>query len=158
MSMNIIGDLAKSVTGSNISDLGNNLIVGYKFYVFIGPIGLGFNRVSGIERTYNYQPLQVGGVNDKLKLLRRPIEQASTLILEDGGMQISAAKMKLYFEGGPRDILILLCTSSGKIKDVIVISEAVISKVNISTLDAQDSRLIVNTIEMTYTNFTRMGM
>ena len=52
MSMNVIGDLAQFVTGSNISDLGNNLIVGYKFYVFIGLISLGFNRISAIERPY----------------------------------------------------------------------------------------------------------
>ncbi len=143
---------------SNISDLANNLVVGYKFYVFIGAFSFAFNKVSGIETVYNYEPLQVGGVNDSLKFLKKQLLQPSTIVFEDGGMKISAANMKLCFNGSPKEILVLLCTTSGKITNVIAVHNAVISKINIGELDAERSSLVVHSIEMFYTSFSRIPL
>ncbi|MBP0979354.1 MAG: phage tail protein [Oscillospiraceae bacterium] len=150
-------DFEQSAESQNISDLARNLIVGYKFYVFIGSISLAFNRVSGIERTYNYHPLQEGGVNNSLTFLSSPIEQPSTLVFEDGGMRISIAEMKVYFNSYPKEILVLLCSDSGEIKNVIAIHNAVVSKISIGNLDAEASKLVVNNIEMKYTGFSRLN-
>ena len=151
------GLVGQSMESQNISDLARNMIVGYKFYVFIGHISLAFNRVSGIEKTYNYRPLQEGGVNDSLTFLSAPIEQPSTLIFEDGGMRISIIDMKMYFNSTPKEILVLLCSASGEIKNIIAVHNAVVSKISVDNLDAESSRLIVNNIEMTYTGFSRLN-
>lgn len=142
----------------NISNLANNLVVGYKFYVFIGPISLAFNKVSGIETVHNYEPLQVGGINDSLTFLKKPLSQHSTIMFEDGGIRISVANMKLCFNSSPKEVLVLLCTASGKVTDLIAINNAVVSKVNIGELDAEKSGLAVNNIEMIYTSFSRIPL
>lgn len=142
----------------DIYSLANGLIVGYKFYVFIGAVSLAFNKVSGIEQTYNYQTLQEGGVNNKLNFLQRPLESPSTIVFQDGGMTISAAKMKECFDTLPKEVLVLLCTASGKIKNVIIVKNAVISRVNIGQLDAGQSELVVSDIEMMYTGFSRIQL
>lgn len=150
-------DMGQVGISQNISDLSTNLIVGYKFYVFIGPISLAFNRVSGIENTYNYRHLQEGGVNDSLIFLQEPVNQPSTLVFEDGGMQVSLVNMKLCFDSSPKEVLVLLCTASGDIKNIIAVQNAVISKVDIENIDAEESKLVVNKISMIYTGFSRIN-
>lgn len=156
---NILSSISNSIASllsKNVSDLANNLVIGYKFYVFIGPLSLAFNKISGIEQNYNYETIQEGGVNDRVTLVPGIIQQPSTLHLENGGMTISVLEMTQCFNSSPKEVLILLCTASGKITNVIDIDDAVVSKVSIGDLDANDSSVVITNIEMSYTGMTRI--
>ena len=149
--------ILSTLFGKNITDLSNDIVIGYKFYVFVGAVSLAFNKISGIEEKTNYQTVQEGGVNNKLTFLTAPIDQPSTLVLEDGGLIISLVSMKLCFGSGPKDVIILLCNPGGSINNVLMIKDAVVSRVSISDLSADESKVVVNSIEMSYTGFTRIA-
>ncbi len=153
----MIGESAStdSVVSANISDLASKLVVGYKFYVFIDVVELAFNKVSAIEKYYDYQTVQQGGANDELFFLRKPLEQPSKLVFEDGGMTTSVVNMKLCFNDEPKEILVLLCSADGTVRDVITIKNAVVSKVSLGSLDAERSELVVNSIEVMHSGFSR---
>ena len=151
-------DLTSGMLSRNISDLANRLVVGYKFYVFIDAIQLAFNRISTIEECYDYQTLQQGGDNNSLVFLRKPLEQPSRLVFEDGGMTISSINMKLCFNDEPKEILILLCSADGTVRSGIAIHNAVVSKVSLGQFDAERSELIVNSIEMLHSGFSRVSL
>lgn len=135
-----------------------NLVIGYKFYVFVNELSFAFNKVSEMERTYEYLPLQEGGINSQLRLLRKPVSQPSTMTFQEGGMATTEKKIKEVFNSTPKEILVLLCSSQGKIQQAIAVHNAVLSKIKVSELDAQSSQLVVNTLEVMYTGVTRLPM
>ena len=141
---------------NNINNLANNLVVGYKFYVFVDVVKLAFNKISTVEKYYDYQPVQQGGVNDSLTFLRKPLEQSSKIVFEDGGMTVSVVNMKLCFDDEPKEILILPCSADGMVRGVIAVHNAVVSKVSLGQFDAERSELLVNSIEMMHTGFSRL--
>jgi len=146
---------ASKVSG-NIKNISRTLVVGYKFYLFIGPVNLAFNKISGIENNYEYMAVQQGGVNDRLVMLKKPIDQPSRMILEDGGVSISITNMKLYFNSTPKEILIMMCNSVGEILNIAEVHNAVVSKVSLGPFDANRSEVAVNNIEMLYAGFSRL--
>ena len=143
------------ILSKDISSLASNLIIGYKFYVFIDSVSLAFNKVDGIEQSFNYQTVQEGGLNDQMHFLPSALDNFSTLRFEDGGMTISLDKMQKCFNSVPKEILVLLCTSTGKVVNVVIIHNAVIAKIGIGQLDANSSLVAVNNIDMNYTGFSR---
>lgn len=162
--MSALSSLGSSITSKlaamssqNISDLAKNMVVGYKFYVFIDAANLAFNRIEGIEQNFNYQTVQEGGLNEQIHFLPLGLENFSTLRFEEGGMLISEDIMKRCFNSVPKEILVLLCTREGKVVNIIVVHNVVISKIGIGPLDANNSAVVVNSMELNYTGFSRIG-
>ena len=127
----------------------------YKFQVFINNIRMGFSRVTNIEESIETEPLQEGGVNDRVYSLRAPVRGEKTLVLERGAgtRGLVLELLTLRFRVGqriPGTMLILVSGRDGAITNNYEVHGAVNKKCKVGNLDAMSSEVLIESFELTY--------
>ena len=140
---------------STILNLHPDPVPGYKFQVFINNIRFGFSKVTNIETAVETEPLQVGGVNDRVYSLRTPVKAERTLVLERGvaSRGIAFTLITLRLDVGqriPNDIYIFISNRNGVVTNLYSVHGAVVKKIRLSDLNAMSSDVLIESFEMTY--------
>lgn len=128
---------------------------GYNFFVELNGIAMSFSRVSGLGRGASMQPIQEGGLNSRIQYLRGASEEQS-LILEYGTTSDTEA-LNILMPGRylPKGVYInVMDDAFNSSKSGYALSGCYIKKINFGELNASDSRLLINTIEITYDHMT----
>lgn len=128
---------------------------GYKFQVFIQNVPMGFSRVTNIEQSVETEPLQEGGVNDRVYSLCRPQSTERTMMFERGtaGRGLAPTIFARRFAVGqrlPEDILILVMNRSGLPARAYFVHGAVVRRCTWSDLDAMSGALLIERFEIAY--------
>jgi len=128
---------------------------GYKFCVFVQNIPLGFSRVTNIEESIETEPLQEGGVNDRVYSLCRPQSGERTMVFERGAggqnFALSAASLRLMVgQRLPEDVIIMVLDRNGAPGRVFFLHGAVVRKCTYSDLDAMSGQLQIDRFELAY--------
>lgn len=130
-------------------------IPSYKFQVFINNFRMGFSRVTNIEESFDTEPLQEGGVNDRVYSLRTPVKSERTLVLERGAgtRGLVTELLTRGFTVGkriPNDVFILIGGRDGAIVKMYQVHGAVVKKCRLGNLDAMSSEVLIETFELSY--------
>ena len=127
----------------------------YNFFVEINGIAMSFSRVTGLGRSTSMQPVQEGGFNSRVHFLRGNAEEQS-LTLEYGTTTDTTALEQLipgrYLPKGVYINVMDDAFSSSKCS--YALSGCYIKRINFGDLSASESRLIINSIEITYDHMT----
>ena len=124
---------------------------GYNFFVEINGIAMSFSRVSGLSKSASMEPMQEGGFNGRVHFLRGNMEDQS-LTLEYGTTTDTKALEQLvpgrYLPKGVYINVMDDAYNSSKLS--YALSGCYIKRINFGELNASDSRLIINNIEIVY--------
>lgn len=128
---------------------------GYKFQVYIQNLCLGFSKVTNIENSIETEPLQEGGVNDRVYSLRKPQSTERTMLFERGiasrGLVMMALSLRLAVgQRLPEDIMILVMGRDGLPGKVYFVHGAVVKKCTYSDLDAMSGEVLLERFEIAY--------
>lgn len=127
----------------------------YKFKVYIQNIEMGFTKVTSIEDSIDTDPLQEGGVNDRVYSLAKPVTAERTLVLERGFTfrGIGMALLTYRLAVGQRmtsDIVITVNKQDGSVGNIFLIHGATLKRLSYSDLDAASSGSLIETMEFSY--------
>lgn len=130
-------------------------IPSYKFQVFVNNIRMGFSRVTNIEESFETEPFQEGGVNDRVYSLRTPVKAERTIVLERGagsrGMVLELLSMSFRVGNRlPSGVLILVSGRDGAITEIYSLQGVVVKKCRIGSLDAMSSEVLIESFELAY--------
>lgn len=131
-------------------------IPGYKFMVYIQNVAMGFSKVTNIENSIETEPLQEGGVNDRVYSLRHPQSAERTMTFERGTVfSTGALQMLLTFRFAvgqrlPEDIMILVMGRNGIPAKTYFVHGAVVKKCAWSDLNAMSGELLMERFEIVY--------
>lgn len=123
----------------------------YNFYVEINGIVMSFSRVSGVGRGVSLQSHHEGGMNGRTHFLRGNQEE-QTITLEYGVSTDTTALEQLmpgrYLEKGV--YINVLNDAFENTKCSYSLSGCYIKNIRFGELSANDSRLVISTLEITY--------
>ena len=124
---------------------------GYNFFVELNGIAMSFSRVSGLGRGTSFQSVQEGGLNGRVHYLRGTVEE-QTVTLEYGTTNDTAVLDQLvpgrYL---PKGVYINVMNDAFESSRCsYTLSGCYIKNIRFGELNASESRLMINTIELTY--------
>lgn len=132
----------------------------YRFKVMIGTVpGLNsqpvsFARASGLEMGLDYEDLQEGGINESTHVLTVPAKKNGTLVLERGvaGQKswVNQLKPGMYLGTWLR-VALTDAKDSKKILRAYEITGGVVTKWELSPLDALGHDVLIEKLEIQYT-------
>lgn len=127
----------------------------YRFRVYIKSLALGFSKITNLVQSVETEPLQEGGVNDRVYNLLRSCSAEHTLILERGvASRVNAAVLEgMRLAPGQRltsDVLITVHDRTGSVARVYVVQGATVRKISFSDLNAASGDLLIEQIELVY--------
>ena len=127
----------------------------YKFQVFVNNVRMGFSRVTNLEESFETEPFQEGGVNDRVYSLRTPVKAERTLVLERGagsrGMVLELLSMSFRVGNRlPSGVIILVSGRDGAINEIYTLQGVVVKKCRIGNLDAMSSEVLIESFELAY--------
>ena len=130
-------------------------IPGYKFKVYLQGLCMGFLRISNLENTIETEPLQEGGVNDRVYSLVKPVSTERTLVLERGvaGQGVTALLMMAQLAVGQRllaDIVITVHDRDGNIGQIFLVHGAVTKRISFEAIDAMSGQTLIQRFELAY--------
>ncbi len=128
------------------------LVLNYRFKVLIDNKVLSFMKVSGLGMDYETETMAEGGSALGGRIAAAARKSARTLRMEGGvygGGQSLLKTMKpgICLSSG---IVIMVMNAKGKIDIKFGTGEAFVTKWEVSDLDAEQGRVLVNTFEITY--------
>ncbi|MFR5601845.1 MAG: phage tail protein [Lachnospiraceae bacterium] len=130
-----------------------NYIPAYRFAVRLGGNRYDkvcFSKISGIERTLEYEEIQEGGNNDGPHLLALPHKKHSPLILEKGAAPVNSwiniIKPGMWL--GTWLEVVLLDNKGKETVRRFSIDDGLITKWEISGLDAMGNELLIEKLEI----------
>lgn len=134
--------------------MSKDLLNQYSFRVFLEgaeALELGFSRISGLQVGVETTTYQEGGVNDRVHLLRGPIQRGGTLRMERGvyagefcplyvtGTWLPALKPQVYAH-----------PSQKKPGKTYLFSNLIVKSWEVGTMDALEGRIMIDTFEVDY--------
>ncbi len=126
------------------------------FQVTIGNQMASFAKVSGMEQSMEYEPLQEGGMNWGPWLLPIPQKQLKTLRFERG-LQDAPSQLKLIPGMQiPEGIGVTVMDISGDLLASFVVKNVTVIKWELGVLDAQNSGVLLETFEIAYGEIFRV--
>ncbi len=127
-----------------------------QFTVYIGSASYGFAKISNIAAEMEYDSIVEGGRNWSPLLFRKPRSRQDVLTLEKGVRVPGAAGKNVVSVGA---VLSGLIISVGPDKDHCVrytFDQGVVTKVELSGLDAKGSEIFIRKLEIAHTGLRRM--
>jgi len=136
-------------------DLHPEPIPTYKFKVYMQLMCLGFSKITNIVRAVETEPLNEGGVNDRVYSLVRPCTQEKTLVMERGVAErgIVTKLLSSQFNVGRRissDVYITVHRRDGSVGKIFEVHGAVVKKVSFGPLDSMSGQVLIQTYELSY--------
>jgi phage tail-like protein len=148
----------------------NYPVTSFRFSVFIGPSSISggpdasFKEISGISATMSTEELLIGG--DNANCYRLPTQvKYSPLLLKRGVMKATselAIWTELILSSGlaiplmPKNIAVKLLNDHGNPLITWLFEGAYPTKYEVSSLNAMNNELLIETYELTYRKFTRI--
>lgn len=130
--------------------LGNN-----RFIVCIGGKRLSFAKVSNLVHSVEYESIPIGGINDSVYIAQNPTRQPQTITFERAVQKTNDIIQKLkpgVHLGKQVEIMILnMEKKSSKIEHSYYITDGVVTKCEISSLDAMGNEILIQKLEITHT-------
>lgn len=126
----------------------------FRFLVMTGKDGVytqtGFSKVSGFELTMEQEEIAEGGKNDGPHVLVAPHKKHQPLILERGVLPVSSwlYRLKPGMRLGTWLLVAVLDAYGGMTEKRIGISDGIVTKWELSGLDAMGNSLLVEKIEI----------
>ena len=136
---------------------GSNVIPSYSFEVTLDQIPVSFTKVRNIGGSIQYEAIVEGGNNDAPLLLKKPKSSPDTLILEKG--VTTSLKDKIFAmvkEGCMISEIQIDVKKDGKTVRSFYASNGVIVARQFSDLDASDSAVLIEALQIVHTGLTEM--
>ena len=130
----------------------------YRFRVVLGnvpgynPEVISFARASGLQLSLEYEELAEGGLNDRPHVLNNPAKKNGTLVLERGvaGKKGWMARMRPGLHLGTWLRISLMDARNDKILRSYEIEDGVVTKWELSPLDAMGHEVLIEKLEIQY--------
>lgn len=124
---------------------------GYNFFVEINGIAMSFSRVSGLGRSAAMQSFQEGGFNNRVHYLRGNMEEQSLTLEYGTTTEMAALDQLMPGRYLPKGVYIQVMNDAFESSQCSYsLSGCYIKKINFGELNASESRLMINSIEITY--------
>ena len=128
------------------------MVVGQHYFkVTFGNNNVSFAKVSGMERSMEYETLQEGGVNSGPRLLPLPQKQIKTMRFERGlqkrGFIINSLAPGMKIDSG---IGVSVLNPEGKAIAKFTVKDVTVVKWELGGLDAQGNGVLLETFEIAY--------
>ncbi len=136
-----------------MAELNRNYVPVYRFAVQLGDTGyekVCFSKISGIERSLDYEEIQEGGYNDSPHLLAVPHKKHGVLVLEKGAAVTDSWVSRIrpgMWLGTWMDI-VLLDARGNQTGRRFQIDDGLITKWEISGLNAMGSEILIERLEI----------
>ena len=124
---------------------------GYNFYVELNGIAMSFSRVSGLSRSASMQPFQEGGFNSRVHYLRGNMDEQSLTLEYGTTAEVKALDQLMPGRYLPKGVFVQVMNDAFENSHCSYsLSGCYIKRINFGELNASDSRLVINSIEITY--------
>jgi phage tail-like protein len=129
-----------------------DLILNNSFLVTIGMLKFSFTKVSNIVDSIETEVVAEGGDNWGVHNLMKARTRNQTLVLERGVLSGTAARLvdAAFTTGMPIYELTVIIMQHGSMKKAYTIVSGMVTKVEITSLDALRSEPLYKTIEITH--------
>lgn len=139
-------------------DIHGQLISNYRFKVLIDNNVVSFAKVSGLNMELETEMLLEGGHNGAGYIEAVPAKGAKTLRLQSGVLKNANSimdKMRpgIYLRQG---LVVMMLDAYGKTEIKYVAERALVTKWEVSEIDAQNGQVLINTFEIAYTQMKIM--
>ncbi len=139
-------------------DLHGQLVSNYRFKVLVDNNVLSFAKVSGLNMDLETEMISEGGHNGSGYIAAVPSKGTKTLQLQSGVLSKANSvmdKMKpgIYLKQG---LVIMMLDMQGKTMIKYVAERALVTKWEVSELDAQNGQVLIQTFEIAYTQLKIM--
>lgn len=135
----------------------DNLIPSYSFSVTLDEIPVSFSKVRNISGSVQYDAIVEGGNNDAPVLLKKPKSNPDTLILEKGVTTSTMdALLAVVKEGFMISNILINVNKNGKLVRSFYVTNGVITARQFSDLDASDSAVLIEALQITHTGLTEV--
>ena len=131
----------------------SDLITSYEFEVQLGlMVKIAFSRISGLSRSGDVGIIGEGGDNDSMHFYLKPRRKPDVLRCEKGvAIGVTSSVMSWVAEGLVINDIMIIVRQNGKMKKLLTIDKAVVTKIEFSDLDASSSKIMVKTLELQHT-------
>lgn len=134
------------------------LILNYRFKVLINNKVVSFAKVSGLNMDIETEVLAEGGHNGSGYIIAAPAKASKTLRLQRGVLTNDNSVLKkmqpgIYLNQG---IVIMMLDMKGQTQIKYVAERALVTKWEVSELDAQSGQVLIDTFEVAYTQLKIM--
>ena len=127
-----------------------NVVLNNGFRVDFGSRTFGFARVRNLSTALDVETIQEGGRNWSVHTLAKPLSSSQKLVLERGFLSEGEEEPDLRIGSRIKDLTIMVM-QRGEIKKTYTIEEGIVTRWDLSDLDALQGQVIYNTIEIMHT-------
>ena len=137
----------------------SDLIPSYSFDVRMNGLSFSFARVSNLSGTIAIDTIIDGGSNDSPVILRVPKKTPDMLILEKGlYTTFGDMSFALFTEGSTVGSININVLRDGKTVRMFFVSGGVVVKREYSTLDALESEVMIESLQIAHTGITEIPL
>ncbi len=127
------------------------LLANNQFIVTLGPLSFSFSKVTNISDSWEYETIQVGGINQETAILNIPKTKPETLRLERGVQRgLQEVAFSALTTGTPVYIGLIMVMQHHEISKIYSFDEGVITKWEVSNLEAMGNEIIIKTLEIAH--------
>lgn len=139
-------------------DVHSQLVSNYRFKVLIDNHVVSFAKVSGLSMELETEMLSEGGHNGSGYIVAVPTKGAKTLRLQGGVLNRANSLMNkmspgIYLKQG---IVVMMLDMYGNTEIKYVAEQALVTKWEVSEIDAQNGQVLIHTFEIAYTQMKIM--
>ncbi|MCM1180668.1 MAG: phage tail protein [Clostridium sp.] len=139
-------------------DVHSQLVSNYRFKVLIDNHVISFAKVSGLHMELETEMLSEGGHNGSGYIMAVPTKGAKTLRLQGGVLNCANSLMNkmspgIYLRQG---IVVMMLDMYGNTEIKYVAEQALVTKWEVSEIDAQNGQVLIHTFEIAYTQMKIM--
>lgn len=127
-----------------------HLVIGYRFSVRIQNTHLGFQQISGIQREASVETYREGGRNGSVIVLPKGVNKEQHLTLKKGVYLKGSSPFYLVGEAIDTMVIEVFDHDAKTIAKTYTLLNLVITKWQVSELDAQANKLLIDTFEIAY--------
>ncbi len=124
-----------------------------RFVLWLGSSQMGFSKIRNLVQEMEYDSIAEGGRNWSPHLFPKPKENMETLILEHGVCLNDNGEGIKSFRKGSRiqGAVIAVYSDSGGIGRVLSFDSGIVTKLQMTDLDAVKKELFIETLEIAHT-------
>lgn len=129
----------------------NKLAPGHNFLLLLGPLKLSFSKITGIDNELSIEMIHEGGVNDRVIPLYTPKKTYGKLIFQHGIGDFNLMNQNFTMASFGHLLQLpgtIVSFSNNKIHRIYCFTQCAPVKWSISELDATNSSVIIDTIEV----------
>ena len=135
------------------------IIPSYCFSVQLDSAKISFSKVSNISGSIEIDTITNGGFNDSPVVLRKPKKSPDMLVLEKGVFTTADdIGFSVFKEGTKINSIMITVMRDGKAVRMFSASHGVIVKRQFSNLDAMESEVLLETLQIAHTGITEVAI